>query len=614
MSNKNFLQKNIEMWSSTHPKEAVWLPYAEDESLILCSTRKNETNLKSKKSGLFYHSSLNALGEAREWFKSLNLEIVNVLYVYGIGLGYYYDVTKQWLEGHPDRRLVFLEDDIGVIYRFFETKRASSMLKDSKVYLYYFHEISEAETIFNRLFWNFHMAKIGFSALKVYEKVKKERYESLCYKITYDSAVKNSLLEEYLIYGAPFFKNFYPNLLTLSSSYSGNSLFGKFKKVPAIVCGAGPSLEKNIHLLNALRTRALIFAGSSALNALAAAGVDIHFGAGIDPNRAQEERLSQLSNVDFPFFYRNRIYPQALKLIKGPKLYITGAGGYDIAEWFEKQLNIQGELIDEGRNVINFCLEIAYALGCNPIITVGADLAYTGDKKYAPGVVGDVLLSKDTVLCANSTYDTPLMKNDIYGKPVQTLWKWVAESSWIADFAKKHPEITLINATEGGLGFPGVPNKSLKQVINKYLKKRFQLKARLNTHIKNAKFKVPKKKLINVLVGLKESLKRCCDDLDILIEENKQIKNALKGGADKDYLQTSKAVLIETELLEEPGFLAVLQIFNDVCSRLLERELIYIKNQSEKEKALVKLDLNERKFRFLKDVCVVNIELIDGSL
>ena len=611
MSAKNFLQKNIEIWSSTHPKEAVWLSYAENENLIFCKTKEDEINLKNRKSGQFYHSSINALQEAQKWFKGLNLETTHVLYIYGIGLGYYYDAAKKWLGENSDRKLVFLEDDIGVIYRFFETKKASEMLKDSRVYLYYFHEITDAEAIFNRLFWNFHMAKIGFSALHFYEKAKNERYESLRYKITYDSAVKNSLLEEYLIYGAPFFKNFYPNLLTLSSACSGNSLFGKFKNIPAIICGAGPSLEKNIHLLKTLGNRALIFAGSSALNALAASEVDIHFGAGIDPNPAQEERLSQLSNVNFPFFYRNRIYPPALKLIKGPKLYITGSGGYDIAEWFEKQLNIQGTLIDEGRNVINFCLEIAYALGCNPIITVGADLAYTGDKKYAPGVIGNVLLSKDAVLCAESAYDSTLMKKDIHGKPVQTLWKWVAESNWTADFAKQHPEITLINATEGGLGFPGVPNKSLKQVIDKYLKKRFQLKARINKQIENAKLtQVSKKKVINVLTDLRDSLKRCLDDLDILLAENELVKKMLAEDGDPDHLQTSTAMLMEIELSEEPGFLAVLQIFNDVCSRLLEHELVSAKNQSEREKALLKLELNTKKFQFLKNVCQVNIELM----
>ena len=42
-----------------------------------------------------------------------------------------------------------------------------------------------------------------------------------------------------------------------------------------------------------------------------------------------------------------------------------------------------------------------------------------------------------------------LLKTDIYGKPIYTLWKWIAEANWIGDFAKAHPDITVINATEG---------------------------------------------------------------------------------------------------------------------------------------------------------------------
>lgn len=612
-SKKAVFEANLEMWSHTHPQEAVWLPYLEIKPYALAKTKKGEPNLKTKDRNKFqfYHSTEDALKEARDWFQSLNLKNTDVLYVYGIGLGYYYEAAKGWLKKNPGKQIVFLEDDIGVVYRFFETETAFKMLKDSQAHLYFFKEITEAEAIFNRLFWNFNMAHVCFSALKLYENKKKEAYEALRYKITYDTALKNSLLEEYLTYGVLFFRNFYANLSALPTASLGNRLFGKFKDIPAIICGAGPSLARNAKLLKKLENKALIFAGSSSLNALAAAGVKPHFGVGIDPNSAQEERLSKLPSLDFPYFYRNRIYPQALDLVKGPKLYVTGSGGYDIASWLEKQLGIYGELLDEGRNVVNFSLQIAHALGCNPIIAIGVDLAYTGGRTYAPGVTEETLLKQEDLQNFTSDYDAPVMKMDINGQPVQTLWKWVAESNWIADFAKDHPEMTLVNATEGGLGFPGIRNLSLQSAIDIHLKKNYQLKSKIKKQIDDAKIKsLSKKKIAQIITRLKESLVRCLEGLNILIEENELTKKELQKKGSKTHLQSGRAVLAETSLDDEDAYLAILQLFNVVYSMYLERELIAGKGKSEKEKTLLRLDLNTKKYQFLKNACLVNLELI----
>src|SRR5690606_32776531 len=102
-------------------------------------------------------------------------------------------------------------------------------------------------------------------------------------------------------------------------------------------------------------------------------------------NPAQYTRLSQNTGYEVPFFYRNRMYHDAFRVIHGSRLYITGSGGYDTAEYFEKKLGIKGgEEIDEGHNVVNFCVEVAHEMGCDPIIFVGMDLAFTGMDTYAP--------------------------------------------------------------------------------------------------------------------------------------------------------------------------------------------------------------------------------------
>ena len=128
-----------------------------------------------------------------------------------------------------------------------------------------------------------------------------------------------------------------------------------------------------------------------------AADIEPHFAAGIDPNSPQYLRLLHNTSFETPYFYRGRMHHPAFRLIHGPRLYINGGGGYDTPEWFEEHLGIASEVVDEGHNVVNFCTSLAYELGCNPIIFVGLDLAYTGMQAYAPGVVADAEMSEEKI-------------------------------------------------------------------------------------------------------------------------------------------------------------------------------------------------------------------------
>ncbi len=593
ISEKQF-HKNLDKWAKVHPKEAVMLPYVDCDDIEFCKTIEGEWNLKRKINGnwQFIHSPSGAKKEAEKWFSSLKLTNIKVLYVYGVGLGYYHEAAKEWLKQSKDNHLVFLEDDPTMIHRLLETENGTNILKDKQTQLYFFHTIDDNDPTLNEVYWDYVLHPISVSSLHFYKKIKPEKFNDLNLKITYDTSLKNSLLEEYLRLGASFFRNFYSNIYSLPEASLGNALWGKFKNIPAIICGAGPSLENNISILKTLKEHAIIFAGSSAINAVTSGGVTPHLGAGIDPNMAQEERLSKVKDLTFPFLYRNRMYHPALNLVKGAKLYVTGAGGYDIAEWFEQCFGIEQDKMEEGRNVVNFCMEIAHKMGCNPIIFVGLDLAYTGQKAYTEGVVENA---------KEISIPWEVIEKDIHGKPIYTLWKWVAESRWIGDFAKEHPEITLLNATEGGIGFPNVPNKPLKDVSQRYLSQKHQLHARIQKEIDAGRLNhVTKQKIDQAMTTLLESLHKCLKYLDVLVEGT----------------QSTQMTIAEAEIVEEPGYQHVLNVFSLASSKMLYKELRRIETGTlSKEKKAQKLtDLHKKKYQFLHQVASLNIHLIQQAL
>ncbi len=620
--NAQVFQKNCEKWSQIDPKKAVLLPYVDCQDVPFCLTEKDELNLQFESLGKLYHfhSQQGALKEAEDWFAALALKDITLLYVYGVGLGYYYHAVQDWLHQDPTRRVVFLEDNLAVIHRLFETELGYQMVHDPQVQIHFFEGMEKSKELFNVLYWNFFLTPLIVSGLKLYTELKGLTYQELQHKIHYDASLKNSLLIEYLQYGVGFFKNYYPNILCLEGAYLADELFGKFQNIPAIICGAGPSLEKNLAFLGKLQNQALIFAGGSALNAINKADLQPHFGAGIDPNAPQYDRLSTNTAFEVPFFYRNRLYHQAFKTIHGPRLFVTGSGGYDISYLFEEGLGLAGQPIEEGHNVVNFCLEIAHALGCNPIIFVGMDLAYTDMRAYASGVVENNSVDAATITKKDHVDQAALLKTDIYGKPIYTLWKWIAEANWIGDFAKAHPDITVINATEGGMGFPGVPNMTLEKVAHQYLKEGYDFKGMIHSEILNCALPFVKtEKIFKLMQDLFESLQRCVEDLNILIEESEIMQARIKKEKKVPFpQQTGKASLFENELSEESGYRYVLHIFNEAYTRVLNRELQALhsssKRTAEKKQAIGKLTILIKRFVFLREVAQVNRELLKMAM
>lgn len=614
MNDSNFLRDNLKLLNEVNPSLYFQLIQTDPQSLQFIQTNKQEINIKREYEGqtYYYHAQSGAMEEARNWFEQLNLSNLSTIYIYGVGLGYYYEAAKEWLHQNEQRAVVFLEQDPNVLYRLLETEQGKSILNDTQVQLVYFNDLTEDKIILNELTWTYLIGHFVMCCLNLYREVNASGCLELEQLLSEQIAQKSMITDEYLQYGLPFFKNFYPNLLELPKSYFGNGLFDQFRHMPAIICGAGPSLNKQIELLKTLKDHAIIFAGGSALNALVAKGLTPHFGAGVDPNPEQYKRIEQTRNEKVPFFYRNRLFHQALDALLGPRLYLTGAGGYDIAAWFDEQLELNGDLLDEGHNIVNFCLEIAEALGCNPIILVGVDLAFTDNQIYAQGILEQTAL--DPSQSSTHFEDQPVLKTDINGKPIYTLWRWLLESDWTSKFTEAHSGLMIINATEGGVGFKNIPNVSLKETARNYLKEVYPLQSRIQEQIQaHSLASIEVNRVKQLMNDLQISLKHCSDQLVIILKE---IDQAKQSGLNS--YETPAAKLAEASLEKEIGYEYLLHTFDLIYSRVHLRDWQRLRDPriqwNDKDKNLKELELQKQRFQFLKDVVQANKNIISTCL
>lgn len=417
--------------------------------------------------------------EINEWKEKLDFSSFQVLYVYGLSNSLPYAPLKEWCK-EGNNTLVILEDNLEAIADFLKGEEAEELLNDKNAWLFYLDPMRRSLGELTKMFIN---APYAVSTIHTEENSLKN-LDELKAQISFFYNLHTSQLNEYSHHSIAFFNNYFHNLFCLPDSYLANRLFGKFQDIPAIICGAGPSLGKNIEELKELKDRALIFAGGSAMNALNGMNMKPHFGLGIDPNEEQMSRIISNTAFEVPFIFRGRIHYKALDLVQSDKVYVTGSIGYNIAKYFEKEFHIEEEDIEEGCNVINFSLALATAMGCNPIILVGVDLAYSDDKTYAPGMISHPIHRQ----FRTKVYSEELIfRTDIHGKPVTTLWKWVTESLWFSHFSEQHPQLKIINSTEGGLGFAGIPNIPLAAVASELLSKSHPIECRLFGELQQSK-------------------------------------------------------------------------------------------------------------------------------
>lgn len=501
----NQLETNLKLLKKQKPALAEQLQKC-PSTWVFCKTgSRQENNLRYQE--MTIHSSSHIDVEVRQWLSQLDQQQNDTIVLIGIGLGCYYEALQPWLHSDPQHRLFVLEPDLSAFLAFCETKLATQFFQDEQTELFPFDGIMSLSSPAKALLYR----RYQLSALAFYDQKHPDLVAAIRGNLAHQHYMSLVISGELLQMGAPFYSQFFENLFLMPKTSIADRLFNQFQGIPAIICGAGPSLEKSIPLLKNLENKALIFAGGTAMNALNAHGIIPHFGAGLDPFPTHLARILMQTAFEVPFFYLPRMFHEALNLVQGPLLYASSEQDYTVSKWIEKEMHVKSQEISCGSNVINFTFALATSLGCNPIITVGLDLAYSEGKPYAEGLQSHAVHDLNRDFTTKTAKEDLLLRKDIDGNPVYTLMKWINESVWYSCFAATHKKTLFINATEGGIGFQGIPNIPLEEVVKDLLVRQFDLRGRIHGSLQGCSMKVSSEDLMERLNTLENSLQHCLE-------------------------------------------------------------------------------------------------------
>lgn len=232
-----------------------------------------------------------------------------------------------------------------------------------------------------------------------------------------------------------------------------------FIEYPAVVVSAGPSLDKNVKVLDEYRGRVFIVAVDAALNTLKKNNITPDLIVTMDP---KFEQIKAMEDEEF-----NRL-PMIVNLISGNKLLKSHKG----RKFFDvQQDNFIGAIADKyhktmpmlgtGGSVANSAFSFLEFAGFKNIILIGQDLGYPNNKLHA----GDAFENEKDI---EETSEKFYYVEDVFGGKVLTEKNMDLYRLWFEDSIRGDKSLNVIDATEGGALIKGTAIMTLRDALERY--------------------------------------------------------------------------------------------------------------------------------------------------
>lgn len=486
------------------------------------------------------HNNINAEKEAIGIFEASEDSPHYLHVIYGLGLGYLF---KEFVEKSKGR-IILYEPDLEVLYYTLQVVDFENELRKKNVCIV--SDLDELEKIFLKIYSVDTKVKIHF--LDYHKSRNSMEIQKLITELTRLNSIaavnfnfeKNSNHQFFISTLEAFEKKI--------ESIPFNLLENKCSGCPAIIVSAGPSLHKNIETLKAIQDKVIIFSVGTAYKTLIKNQIKPDFLNIIESYNCQEQISScEVSDINFiSEAYTNAVfqnYNYKNKFITFSKESVSNI-------WFAKMCNLSTDGFETKGTVSYNALNCAKILGCNPLILLGQDLAYTEGECYSkdsayselkckintdsnqPEIIPDNMEKFREALFKNKS-NIPLEKQYQYieyrlqtlnksltsvigqnGELIPTEQGYALFIEYFKDFAKRNKDcVTLINSSVGGALIEGFETVPLDNLTDSFAKNKHYILEKIN----NITYK-PDKNLIKNNISKQISI---CSELISILEEGK---------------------------------------------------------------------------------------------
>lgn len=168
-------------------------------------------------------------------------------------------------------------------------------------------------------------------------------------------------------------------------------LVGKFKGKPAFLVSAGPSLNRVLPFLNKLTAVFYLVAVDTTLPVLLKSNIKPHFFVSIDPQDLNFNHISNYLEEDIPVILTPTVNPKTVHHYSGEKYFVIQRRS-DIDDVITKDLISKKGESKGGGSVSCIALDVMVQMGFDPIVFIGQDCSFPGNRIYAENTFDDEIL------------------------------------------------------------------------------------------------------------------------------------------------------------------------------------------------------------------------------
>jgi hypothetical protein len=462
----NFFEKNIEVIKEHHPQLAdVILSDREEEGTVrVTAAQSGEARViftKSDGEEVRIHSAEDPVKCARQAMDLLDKsEKEGIFVLLGFGLGYLAEeLLKHFETGHA---MLIYEATPLLFKTALRARDLTRVFASDKVRVVVGEDGDDFSIIHN---YHHHIVngKFWVVAHEPSKRLNEGAYERFRNRLEDEKRITLSGVATAIGLGKNFVNTFLQNVPSLLHKPGVTSLKNVFEGRPAIVVAAGPSLDRNLHLLKKAKSRALIVAVDASLPALVSAGIIPDVCVAIDPLSDNVGLFRDNPRLkEIPFVCLAQYTPDIVKMYPGP-LFMNMVEGNIVYQWLRGYWEEKGCIACFGGSVSHLAFAMAEFMGASTICLTGLDLSFE-EKLHA----GDA-----TSLLAPEGVEVPDYRigadtaQDIFGEKRYTLQTFLTFRTSFENRIKSFPGLVL-NATEGGLPVAGAENIRLTDFIEEF--------------------------------------------------------------------------------------------------------------------------------------------------
>lgn len=396
-----------------------------------------------------------------------------------------------------------------------------------------------------------------------YDIIFNEEFQVFIDKIKFMHVDKKIGENTQSFYAKNWFENYMKNILEINSFEKIDSYKGMFKNKPAIIVSAGPSLDKNLKFLKGNEDKFIIIAGARTLKTLEKEGIKTDFACIIDSSQEMYNVFKNSLNSEVPLVTIDQGNNEIVKKYKGKKIIFNSR---EFSNASRSLLGFNTEYLFQGGSVAHTCTSFAKLLGCDPIIFIGQDLAYTNNKLHAENAT----VENEN----NEIIDTGIYVKGVVEEKVLTNYDLNMFRERLETIIRLHKEISFINCTEGGAHIEGTTIKPLKEIIQIYdqyidksmINNDYRIKLDLSIVLKNIK-------KINIEID------KVIDLCKAAIKLNSQLKQLYIRKINRYYKALDNLDKIDKEIKERIKFLLIFELQIDLINTNMSNKFAHINDE-----------------------------------